>query len=63
VHVLVPGAWTVQRGHDVLECIEADIRARLPAVSVFTHLEPCEDPASFDDIELDRQGSVESDRR
>jgi hypothetical protein len=47
----------------VLECIEADIRARLPAVSVFTHLEPCEDPASFDDIELDRQGSVESDRR
>jgi cation diffusion facilitator family transporter len=31
VHVLVPGAWTVQHGHDVLERIEADIRARLPA--------------------------------
>jgi cation diffusion facilitator family transporter len=62
VHVLVPGAWTVQHGHDVLERIEADIRARLPAASVFTHLEPCEDPASFDDIGLDRQGAVGNDR-
>lgn len=54
VHVLVPGAWTVQRGHDVLEEIDADIRAVLPNASVFTHLEPREDPASYRDIPLDR---------
>lgn len=54
VHVLVPGAWTVQRGHDLLERIEADIRAALPHASVFTHLEPIEDPVSAHDIELDR---------
>lgn len=54
VHVLVPGAWTVQAGHDLLERLEADIRQSLPRVSVLTHLEPLEDPASALDIELDR---------
>jgi len=54
VHVLVPGAWSVQRGHDLLELIEADIRSALPHASVFTHLEPIEDPVSAHDIELDR---------
>ncbi|HXU45816.1 MAG TPA: cation diffusion facilitator family transporter, partial [Thermoanaerobaculia bacterium] len=54
VHVLVPGAWTVQEGHRWLERIEAEIRAALPDVTVFTHLEPIEDPASFRDVDLDR---------
>lgn len=54
VHILVPGAWTVQRGHELLEAIEADIRTALPRASVFTHLEPLEDPASQCDISLDR---------
>jgi cation diffusion facilitator family transporter len=54
-HVLVPGAWTVQRGHDLLEAIEADVRAALPHVTVFTHLEALEDPASWDDTGLDRR--------
>jgi cation diffusion facilitator family transporter len=54
VHVLVPGAWSVMRGHDLLERIEADIRAALPLVSVLTHLEPLEDPAAHDDLDLDR---------
>ena len=54
VHVLVPGAWTVMQGHDLLERIEADIRAALPLVSVLTHLEPLEDPAAHNDLELDR---------
>lgn len=52
VHVLVPGAWTVQRGHDLVEEIEADLCAAVPGALVFTHLEPVEDPASWDDIEL-----------
>ena len=54
VHVLVPGAWTVQRGHELLEEIERDIRVAVPNAAVLTHLEPVEDPTSFLDGELDR---------
>jgi cation diffusion facilitator family transporter len=54
VHVLVPGAWTVQRGHDLVEQVEAALREQLPYATVFTHLEPAEDPRSFDDTALDR---------
>jgi cation diffusion facilitator family transporter len=57
VHVLVPGAWSVQRGHDVVEEVEAALRERLPYATVFTHLEPAEDPRSFDDATLDRGGA------
>lgn len=45
VHVLVPGDWTVQRGHDLIERVEADLLAALEHATVFTHLEPLEDPA------------------
>ncbi len=54
VHIQVPGAWTVQQGHTMLELIEADLRRELPALSVFTHLEPLEDPVSWQDITLHR---------
>jgi cation diffusion facilitator family transporter len=54
LHVLVPGAWTVQQGHDWSERIEADLRSALAGVHVTTHLEPKEDPVSQDDQELDR---------
>jgi len=53
-HVLVPGKWTVQRGHRLLENIEADIRRAMPRVTVFTHLESLNDPASWEDTNLDR---------
>lgn len=49
LHVLVPGAWTVQRGHDLLERIEASVSTSLPGVVVDTHLEPVEDPVSWRD--------------
>ncbi len=52
-HVLVPGAWTVQRGHDLCEEIEQAIALALPGTDVTTHLEPAEDPASWDDLKLD----------
>lgn len=55
VHILVPGHWTVQRGHLLLEQIEDDVRAALPNCTVFTHLEPLEDPLSFEDQALDRR--------
>lgn len=51
-HVLVPGHWTVQRGHDLAEEVEAALRARLPYAVVFTHVEPAEDPRSFADVDL-----------
>ena len=54
MHVLVPGRWTVQEGHELLEGVEADVRATLPHTTVFTHIEPLEDPTSFDDTALDR---------
>jgi cation diffusion facilitator family transporter len=54
MHVLVPGEWSVQKGHELLERIEADIRHALPHSIVFTHLEPNEDPASFEDEKLER---------
>lgn len=54
MHVLVPDTWTVQHGHQLLENIEADIRHALPSITVFTHLEPLNDPTSFEDTNLDR---------
>ncbi len=62
-HVQVPGSWSVQRGHDLLESLEEEVRARLPAAAVFTHLEPLEDPRSYDDQALDRpRGRRDLDR-
>jgi len=49
VHVLVPGKTSVQAGHDLLERLEREIAAQLPHVEVLIHLEPIEDPRSWDD--------------
>ena len=57
VHILVPGEWTVQKGHDLLEELEARVRSVVPHASVLTHLEPLEDPVSSHDIELDRDNA------
>jgi cation diffusion facilitator family transporter len=54
VHIQVPGEWSVQQGHDILEQIESQVRALISNVTVFTHLEPLEDPLSWSDQELDR---------
>lgn len=55
MHVLVPGDWTVRRGHELLEKIEANIRRTVSRAVVFTHIEPLEDPASWADEKLERQ--------
>jgi cation diffusion facilitator family transporter len=55
MHVLVPGIWTVQKGHDLCQEIEEAVGAALPHATVLTHLEPFEDPISWNDQELDRQ--------
>ncbi|MDR0997265.1 MAG: cation diffusion facilitator family transporter [Zoogloeaceae bacterium] len=54
-HVLMPGHWTIQAGHDKVEEIEAALRARLPRLHISSHLEPIEDPASLADAGLDRE--------
>lgn len=54
VHILVPGEWSVQRGHDFAEGIEEELREVFEQATVFTHLEPVEDPLSFEDTALDR---------
>lgn len=54
LHILVPGAWSVQRGHDLAEQVEAALRERFDQATIFTHLEPLEDPVSFVDTKLDR---------
>ncbi|HEX4342346.1 MAG TPA: cation diffusion facilitator family transporter [Verrucomicrobiae bacterium] len=52
-HVLVPGDWPVQKGHELLDQIEGEIRQVLPDSTVFTHLEPLDDPASWEDQSLE----------
>jgi cation diffusion facilitator family transporter len=54
-HVLVPGDWTVQRGHDLLERVEDAVMRAVPGTTVTSHLEPSEDPASHADLGLDRE--------
>jgi cation diffusion facilitator family transporter len=57
VHVLVPGSMSVQAGHDLVERLENEIQARLPHCEVLTHLEPLEDPKSWDDPEKPLTGN------
>lgn len=47
VHVLVPGHWSVQQGHDLLELIEQQIMDKFDNIDIDTHLEPIEDLASW----------------
>ncbi len=63
LHILVPGAWTIQQGHALAEQIERAIIAALPKTTVFTHLEPVEDSVSWEDQALDRANSSGADAR
>jgi cation diffusion facilitator family transporter len=49
VHVLVPGAWSVQRGHDLMEEVEAAVHGKFPDIALTCHLEPSEDPRAYGD--------------
>jgi cation diffusion facilitator family transporter len=61
LHLQVPGVWSIQRGHDLAEAVERDLRAAVPSATVFTHIEPLEDPRSFIDQELDRTSETETE--
>lgn len=43
IHVLVPGEWTVRRGHHMAENIQTDVAKAVPGLTVTTHLEPAGD--------------------
>jgi cation diffusion facilitator family transporter len=51
-HLLVPGEYTVRRAHALGERIEAAIKAALPGVEVTVHIEPIEEPGSWQDSAL-----------
>lgn len=53
-HALVPGQWSVQEAHDLVERIESDLGGAIPNCHVTTHLEPIDGPRSMDDQGLDR---------
>ncbi|MFT3660893.1 MAG: cation diffusion facilitator family transporter [Gordonia sp. (in: high G+C Gram-positive bacteria)] len=48
LHMLVPGDWTVRRGHDRVEDVEQALRETLPDLVVTIHLEPVEDPRAYE---------------
>ena len=51
-HMLVPGDWTVQQGHDAIEDVTEALHEVMPELRVLIHLEPIEDPRSYLDIEV-----------
>jgi len=53
-HLLVPDAWTVDRAHALAEEIEERIRELVPNAILLSHIEPISQPASYDDIKLER---------
>lgn len=54
VHLLVPGDWTVRRGHQLAEQIEQQVMRTVPYSNIVTHIEPIEDPISRTDMDLNR---------
>jgi cation diffusion facilitator family transporter len=48
MHILVPGQWTVDRGHEFTSKIEKELSLEIADSMIFTHLESLSDPASFD---------------
>ena len=58
LHVLIPGEWLVEQGHDLLENLEAQVTQLLPNMVVFTHMEPLNDPASWSDQTLDHHDDL-----
>lgn len=53
MHMLVPGEWSVQRGHDLTEQVEQDLSGALEHLNVIIHVEPIGDPRSYESWRLD----------
>lgn len=55
VHILVPGEWTVEHGHQLAEEIEGRVRTAVPNTRIVTHIEPVEDAISLQDAVLEQE--------
>src|SRR5262249_30136766 len=51
-HLLVPGSTSVQRAHEITGQVEEAVRGALPGTEVTVHIEPIEEPSSWQDSEL-----------
>jgi cation diffusion facilitator family transporter len=51
-HLLVPGGTSVTRAHRLAVRVEQAVRDALPGTEVVIHIEPIEDPGSWDDSQL-----------
>lgn len=51
-HLLVPGALTVRRAHEVTGRVEEAVQAALPGIEVTVHIEPIEERAAWEDSAL-----------
>ncbi len=51
-HLLVPGDWSVARGHELVERIEQAVAERMPGLELTLHLEPIDAAASYTDSAL-----------
>ena len=49
MHVLLPGEWTIQQGHDLVEDLEQRLVVEFEHAQVITHMEPIQDPRSYED--------------
>ncbi|MDN5563031.1 MULTISPECIES: cation diffusion facilitator family transporter [Luteococcus] len=52
MHLLVPGAWSVQQAHDLVEDITDALLEAYPDLHVMIHSEPIDDPRSYDDYDF-----------
>ncbi|WP_394276205.1 cation diffusion facilitator family transporter [Luteococcus sp.] len=52
MHLLVPGAWSVQQAHDLVEDITEALQVEFEDLHVMIHAEPIEDPRSYDDYDF-----------
>ena len=53
VDMLVPGQWSVKRGHDLLEEVGQKISQSFPGIELQIHMEPREDPRAYGDFEVE----------
>jgi len=49
-HLLVPGDYTVNKAHEFTKTIENELTKEFAYSDIFIHLEPIDDPDSFDDF-------------
>jgi cation diffusion facilitator family transporter len=54
VHLLVPGDWSVHKGHTLAEQFETQVLETISHVNIVTHIEPIDDPSSMKDASIDR---------